>query len=60
MKLWNPISIRRLRKKLGLTQEKFARKLGVSFPTVNRWENGHNVPNKFTSKMLDELARKER
>lgn len=29
-----------LRKRLGLTQEQFARELGVSFATVNRWENG--------------------
>ncbi|WP_347242564.1 helix-turn-helix transcriptional regulator [Nostoc sp. FACHB-888] len=24
-----------------MTQEKFAAKLGVTFLTINRWENGH-------------------
>jgi len=31
--------VRELRKLTGLTQEKFAAKLGVTFPTINRWEN---------------------
>lgn len=29
-----------LRKRLGMTQMQFSRELGVSFATVNRWENG--------------------
>lgn len=32
--------IKRLRKKLGLSQEALARLLGVSLITVNRWEHG--------------------
>ena len=36
--------IRRLRGRLGLTQEAFAERLGVAFATVNRWENGQNKP----------------
>jgi transcriptional regulator with XRE-family HTH domain len=32
------------RKSLGLTQEKMARLLGVSFVSVNRWEGGHSAP----------------
>lgn len=27
-----------------LTQKEFADYLGVSFETVNRWENGRNIP----------------
>ena len=27
-----------------LTQEELAKKLGVSFATVNRWEQGHHEP----------------
>ncbi|MDE6585621.1 MAG: helix-turn-helix transcriptional regulator [Clostridia bacterium] len=36
------------RLKLGLSQETLARKLDVSFATVNRWENGKAVPQKLT------------
>ncbi|MBM3313795.1 helix-turn-helix domain-containing protein, partial [candidate division WOR-3 bacterium] len=36
--------ILRLRKRLGLTQVAFAELLGVSFVTVNRWENGKSEP----------------
>ncbi|MEA5451880.1 helix-turn-helix transcriptional regulator [Leptolyngbya sp. CCNP1308] len=36
--------IRELRQTSKLTQEKFAAQLGVSFPTINRWENGHATP----------------
>jgi transcriptional regulator with XRE-family HTH domain len=34
------IQIKELRLALGLTQEQFASKIGVTFTTVNRWENG--------------------
>ena len=34
-----PAQIKRLRACLGLTQAALAKKLGVSFPTINRWEN---------------------
>jgi transcriptional regulator with XRE-family HTH domain len=36
--------IRRLRGKLGLTQVQFAKLMGVSFASVNRWENGQSRP----------------
>ena len=32
--------IRTYRKKLNLTQEEMANRLGVSAPAVNKWENG--------------------
>jgi len=32
--------LRALRARLGLSQEQLARRLGVSFATVNRWESG--------------------
>ena len=38
--------IRNLRKQLGLSQEAFAERLGVSFATVNRWEAGKRAPQK--------------
>lgn len=36
--------IKKLRTKLLLTQSEFASLLGVSFESVNRWENGKNEP----------------
>lgn len=35
-----PQTVRRLRRRLGLTQSKFAAILGVSVLTVKRWEAG--------------------
>lgn len=39
-----PNRIRRLRAKLGLTQTGFAELMGVSFASVNRWENEQTRP----------------
>ena len=36
--------IKELRKKSGLTQEKFATKYGVTYQAVSKWENGKNIP----------------
>lgn len=36
--------IARERKKLGMTQEQLAEKLGIHHRTVSRWENGINMP----------------
>lgn len=37
---FNGTEIRAIREALGATQERFANKLGVSFATIYRWENG--------------------
>ena len=29
-----------------MSQNELAQELGTSFATVNRWENGHSMPNK--------------
>jgi len=39
-----PERVRRLRVEHGLTQERLAELLGVSFATVNRWENAQSRP----------------
>ncbi len=44
MKLNLSENIRMNRKKLDLTQEQLAERLGVSFQSVSRWENGTTVP----------------
>lgn len=48
--------VRSLRERLGLTQEEFARELGVSFSTVNVWENGKRQPLPFLRRRLLEMA----
>ncbi len=40
---WSNI-IKKIRKKLFITQEEFASMLGVCFASINRWENGHCEP----------------
>ena len=48
--------IKAIRTKLRMSQEAFALTLGVSFATVNRWENGHNSPTRLARKALYDLA----
>ena len=48
---------RELRERLGLTQEKFAARLGVTFPTINRWENGRAKPSPLAVKQIGDLLR---
>lgn len=42
---------------MGLTQEKFAAKLGVTYPTINRWENERAKPSPLAMKRIEELLR---
>ena len=47
--------VRRLRQEMELTQEKLAAKLGVTFPTLNRWENGRATPSPLAMEKIEEL-----
>lgn len=47
--------VRLLRERMGLTQEKFAARLGVTFPTINRWENGHTQPSPLALRQIEAL-----
>ena len=49
--------VRELRLRLKLTQEEFATKLGVTFPTVNRWENRRAKPSRMAMKLIEGLLR---
>lgn len=49
--------VRGLRELTGLTQEKFAAKLGVTFPTINRWENGRAKPSPLAVEKIESLLR---
>lgn len=50
--------IRSLRHRMQLTQEDFAHLIGVTFSTVNRWENGKSTPNRIASRLLVGLEKK--
>lgn len=50
-----PEQIKETRKQLNLTQEEFAKKIGVSFTSVNRWENGQTKPSKLAQRQIMNL-----
>lgn len=47
------ILIKEVRIQLDLSQEDFAREVGVSYATVNRWENGRFLPSKMALKCVE-------
>jgi DNA-binding transcriptional regulator YiaG len=47
--------VRETRQRLELSQAKFATKLGVSFQSVNRWENGRTKPLPIALKQIEHL-----
>jgi type I restriction enzyme M protein len=51
-------TIKELRKRTGLTQQKLAEELGVSLLTVARWEKGQFKPNPTISRMVWEYIEK--
>lgn len=50
--------IKALREKMKLSQEGFARRLGTSLNTVNRWEKGVHRPGQMAKTLLDQLKEK--
>ncbi len=51
-----PAKIRRLRAETGLTQNALAKLVGVSFASINRWENGQARPNRIAWRQIERLA----
>ena len=49
--------IRELRADLGLTQEQFAAKLGVTYSTINRWENKKGNPSPLAMLRIGKLQK---
>lgn len=50
------LDIAELRRRLEMTQEQFARELGVTVGTVNRWENGHFRPSPLAEREIRKLT----
>ncbi|MBD1824122.1 helix-turn-helix transcriptional regulator [Cyanobacteria bacterium FACHB-DQ100] len=47
--------VRETRQRLELSQTNFAARLGVSFQSVNRWENGRTKPLPVVLKQIEHL-----
>ena len=50
--------IRELRADIGLTQEQFAAKIGVTYSTINRWENKKGNPSPLAILRIEKLQKK--
>ena len=48
--------LKKLRQQQGWSQEDLARNLGVSFATVNRWENGKTKPSRLAQEKIKQVA----
>ena len=46
-----------LRQEIGATQSQFADRIGVSYVTVNRWENGKNTPNELAWEKIRQIEK---
>ncbi len=48
-----PSLVKEVRRQLAISQEDLARELGVSYATVNRWENSQAKPSKLARAQLN-------
>ena len=48
--------LKKLRQQQGWSQEDLARNLGVSFATVNRWENGKTKPSRLAQEKIKQVT----
>ena len=52
-----PIDVKRIRRKLGLTQAAFANAYGLSLDAVKNWETGRRVPDRSATTLLTVIER---
>lgn len=45
--------LKEVRRQRGLSQEELAYKLGISFSTINRWENQKTMPSKLARNQFE-------
>ena len=48
--------VKKVRSQLNLSQEDLAHAIGVSFATVNRWENGKTNPSKLARRQFEQFC----
>ena len=56
----SPLDIQALRKKVGLTQEEFAARFGISLGTLRHWERGDRRPHGTALVLLQVIDKKPR
>ncbi len=52
--------VKNVRNQLNLSQENLAHAIGVSFATVNRWENGKSMPSKLALNQFNSFCTTQR
>lgn len=50
-------TVKEVRRQLALSQEELAHAIGVSFATVNRWENGKTAPSKLARRQFEAFCK---
>lgn len=53
-----PSLVKEVRRQLAISQEDLARYLGVSYATVNRWENALSKPSKLAKAQLETFCKR--
>ena len=51
--------VKYVRSQLKLSQEDLAHELGVSFATINRWENGNYQPSRLAKKAFEDFCKEQ-
>ena len=54
-----PEQVKNVRRQLGLSQEELAHAIGVSFATVNRWENRKTLPSKLARRQFEQICKEK-
>lgn len=52
-----PVDVKAIRKKIGLTQEQFSARFGISLPTLRHWERGDRSPHGPALVLLNVIER---
>ena len=51
-----PDLVKEVRRQLEISQEELAHELGVSFATINRWENARTTPFRLARRQFEEFC----
>lgn len=53
-----PEKVKHVRQKLYISQQALAKAVGISYPTISRWENGHCKPNLVQEAKFNDFCEK--